>query len=168
MRPRRPFLGWMGRGLLQGHCLGHLFRLRRLGWVLSSFPGPAVCLGCGTGTLPRPFWGCRGPWACPGITKVPFPAEPSFVFADVMRESPGGGGGGDDRVYFFFTEVSVEYEFVFKLLIPRVARVCKVSASPPFLLGSSPWWWHVTQARFLGHVRFLPRRWQRGHRGDRV
>uniref|UniRef100_A0A8D1EVF5 Semaphorin 4D n=1 Tax=Sus scrofa TaxID=9823 RepID=A0A8D1EVF5_PIG len=122
---RRPFLGWMGRGLLQDHCLGHLFRLRRPGWVLSSFPGPAVCLGCGTGTLPRPFWGCRGPWACPGITRVPFPAEPSFVFADVMRESPGGGGGGDDRVYFFFTEVSVEYEFVFKLLIPRVARVCK-------------------------------------------
>lgn len=129
---RRPFLGWMGRGLLQDHCLGHLFRLRRPGWVLSSFPGPAVCLGCGTGTLPRPLWGCRGPWACPGITRVPFPAEPSFVFADVMRESPGGGGGGDDRVYFFFTEVSVEYEFVFKLLIPRVARVCKVSASPPF------------------------------------
>ena len=61
---------------------------------------------------------------------MPFPAEPSFVFADVMRESPGGGDGGDDRVYFFFTEVSVEYEFVFKLLIPRVARVCKVSASP--------------------------------------
>uniref|UniRef100_A0A8D1US21 Semaphorin 4D n=1 Tax=Sus scrofa TaxID=9823 RepID=A0A8D1US21_PIG len=117
--------GLDGEGLLQDHCLGHLFRLRRPGWVLSSFPGPAVCLGCGTGTLPRPFWGCRGPWACPGITRVPFPAEPSFVFADVMRESPGGGDGGDDRVYFFFTEVSVEYEFVFKLLIPRVARVCK-------------------------------------------
>lgn len=124
--------GLDGEGLLQDHCLGHLFRLRRPGWVLSSFPCPAVCLGCGTGTLPRPFWGCRGPWACPGITRVPFPAEPSFVFADVMRESPGGGDGGDDRVYFFFTEVSVEYEFVFKLLIPRVARVCKVSASPPF------------------------------------
>uniref|UniRef100_A0A4X1SFM9 Semaphorin 4D n=1 Tax=Sus scrofa TaxID=9823 RepID=A0A4X1SFM9_PIG len=55
---------------------------------------------------------------------IPWLNEPSFVFADVMRESPGGGGGGDDRVYFFFTEVSVEYEFVFKLLIPR-ARVCK-------------------------------------------
>uniref|UniRef100_A0A8D1M8U1 Semaphorin 4D n=1 Tax=Sus scrofa TaxID=9823 RepID=A0A8D1M8U1_PIG len=56
---------------------------------------------------------------------IPWLNEPSFVFADVMRESPGGGDGGDDRVYFFFTEVSVEYEFVFKLLIPRVARVCK-------------------------------------------
>ncbi|XP_047617691.1 semaphorin-4D isoform X4 [Phacochoerus africanus] len=56
---------------------------------------------------------------------IPWLNEPSFVFADVIRESPEGGGGGDDRVYFFFTEVSVEYEFVFKLLIPRVARVCK-------------------------------------------
>uniref|UniRef100_A0A8C3VPH2 Semaphorin 4D n=1 Tax=Catagonus wagneri TaxID=51154 RepID=A0A8C3VPH2_9CETA len=56
---------------------------------------------------------------------IPWLNEPSFVFADVIRESPEGWDGGDDRVYFFFTEVSVEYEFVFKLLIPRVARVCK-------------------------------------------
>ncbi|XP_069889819.1 LOW QUALITY PROTEIN: semaphorin-4D-like [Dipodomys merriami] len=33
--------------------------------------------------------------------------------------------GKDDKVYFFFTEVSVEYEFVYKLKIPHVARVCK-------------------------------------------
>lgn len=58
------------------------------------------------------------------------PAEPSFVFSDVVRESPDSTTGGDDRVFFFFTEVSVEYEFVFKLLIPRVARVCKVSPIP--------------------------------------
>lgn len=57
-------------------------------------------------------------------------AEPSFVFADVIREHPDGVDSGDDRVYFFFTEVSVEYEFVFKLMIPRVARVCKVSTLP--------------------------------------
>ncbi|XP_012581998.1 PREDICTED: semaphorin-4D [Condylura cristata] len=56
---------------------------------------------------------------------IPWLNEPSFVFADVVRESPDSADGGDDRVYFFFTEVSVEYEFVFKLLIPRVARVCK-------------------------------------------
>ncbi|XP_037350412.1 semaphorin-4D [Talpa occidentalis] len=56
---------------------------------------------------------------------IPWLNEPSFVFADVIRESPESADGGDDRVYFFFTEVSVEYEFVFKLLIPRVARVCK-------------------------------------------
>ncbi|XP_039097440.1 semaphorin-4D isoform X2 [Hyaena hyaena] len=56
---------------------------------------------------------------------IPWLNEPNFVFADVVRESPDGVDSGDDRVYFFFTEVSVEYEFVFKLMIPRVARVCK-------------------------------------------
>lgn len=56
--------------------------------------------------------------------------EPSFVFADVIQKSSDGTESEDDKVYFFFTEVSVEYEFVFKLMIPRVARVCKVSAPP--------------------------------------
>ncbi|KAM6160925.1 semaphorin-4D [Erethizon dorsatum] len=56
---------------------------------------------------------------------IPWLNEPSFVFADVIRRSPDGTEGEDDRVYFFFTEVSVEYEFVFKLMLPRVARVCK-------------------------------------------
>ncbi|XP_027629937.1 semaphorin-4D, partial [Tupaia chinensis] len=56
---------------------------------------------------------------------IPWLNEPSFVFADVIRTSPGDAGYEDDRVYFFFTEVSVEYEFVFKLLVPRIARVCK-------------------------------------------
>lgn len=60
------------------------------------------------------------------------------MFADVIGESPEGGDDGDDKVYFFFTEVSVEYEFVFKLMIPRVARVCKVSPAPPLLFGPSP------------------------------
>lgn len=56
---------------------------------------------------------------------IPWLNEPSFVFADVIQKSPDSTEGEDDRVYFFFTEVSVEYEFVFKLMIPRVARVCK-------------------------------------------
>lgn len=56
-----------------------------------------------------------------------FLAEPSFVFADVIREGADKGGGEGDKIYYFFTEVSVEYEFFSKLLIPRVARVCKVS-----------------------------------------
>lgn len=56
---------------------------------------------------------------------IPWLNEPSFVFSDVIRESTDGAEGEDDRVYFFFTEVSVEYEFIFKLMIPRVARVCK-------------------------------------------
>uniref|UniRef100_A0A8C6NHU3 Semaphorin 4D n=1 Tax=Nothobranchius furzeri TaxID=105023 RepID=A0A8C6NHU3_NOTFU len=51
--------------------------------------------------------------------------EPSFVFADVIREGSNGADGEDDKIYYFFTEVSVEYEFFGKLLIPRVARVCK-------------------------------------------
>ncbi|XP_058438768.1 semaphorin-4D isoform X4 [Marmota monax] len=54
---------------------------------------------------------------------IPWLNEPSFVFSDVIRKSPEEGE--DDRVYFFFTEASVEYEFVFKLMIPRVARVCR-------------------------------------------
>lgn len=58
---------------------------------------------------------------------APLLAEPSFVFADVIREGPNKGDGEDDKIYYFFTEVSVEYEFFGKLLIPRVARVCKVS-----------------------------------------
>lgn len=56
---------------------------------------------------------------------IPWLNEPSFVFADMVQKSPDGPEGDDDKVYFFFTEVSVEYEFVFKLMIPRVARVCK-------------------------------------------
>ncbi|XP_054896335.1 semaphorin-4D isoform X3 [Poeciliopsis prolifica] len=51
--------------------------------------------------------------------------EPSFVFADVIRAEKHRGDGEDDKIYYFFTEVSVEYEFFGKLLIPRVARVCK-------------------------------------------
>ncbi|KAF6328085.1 semaphorin 4D [Rhinolophus ferrumequinum] len=56
---------------------------------------------------------------------IPWLNEPSFVHADWIRENPDSAEGEDDRIYFFFTEVSVEYEFVFKLVIPRVARVCK-------------------------------------------
>lgn len=53
-------------------------------------------------------------------------SEPSFVFADVIRGGKSRADGEDDKIYYFFTEVSVEYEFFGKLLIPRVARVCKV------------------------------------------
>ncbi|KAM9451237.1 semaphorin-4D isoform 2-T8 [Clarias gariepinus] len=51
--------------------------------------------------------------------------EPSFVFADVIREGSNSPDGDDDKIYYFFTEVSVEYDFFGKLLIPRIARVCK-------------------------------------------
>uniref|UniRef100_A0A8B9Q9B1 Semaphorin 4D n=1 Tax=Apteryx owenii TaxID=8824 RepID=A0A8B9Q9B1_APTOW len=56
---------------------------------------------------------------------IPWLNEPNFVFADVIRADQNSTDGEDDKIYFFFTEVSVEYEFVGKLLIPRIARVCK-------------------------------------------
>ncbi|XP_043569842.1 semaphorin-4D-like isoform X1 [Chiloscyllium plagiosum] len=56
---------------------------------------------------------------------IPWLNEPSFVYSDVIRASENSLDGGDDKIYFFFTEVSVEYEFNSKLLVPRIARVCK-------------------------------------------
>uniref|UniRef100_A0A8C5LHY9 Semaphorin 4D n=1 Tax=Leptobrachium leishanense TaxID=445787 RepID=A0A8C5LHY9_9ANUR len=56
---------------------------------------------------------------------VPWLNEPNFVFADVIRAPQNNPDGDDDKIYFFFTEVSVEFDFLSKLLIPRVARVCK-------------------------------------------
>lgn len=35
---------------------------------------------------------------------------------------------GDDKVYFFFEETADEFDFFERLLVPRVARVCKVGA----------------------------------------
>ncbi|XP_029472898.1 semaphorin-4D-like [Rhinatrema bivittatum] len=49
--------------------------------------------------------------------------DPEFVSVDLIRGSPKGDD--DDKVYFFFTEVAVEQEYFGKVLIPRVARVCK-------------------------------------------
>lgn len=93
-------------------------------------------------------------------------AEPSFVFADVIREGPNRVEGDDDKIYFFFTEVSVEYEFFGNLLIPRVARVCKVCSRyscntsiiifnvcpfcrdcSPFQPGAGLNWWSPCQLR---------------------
>ncbi|XP_044302519.1 semaphorin-4D isoform X1 [Varanus komodoensis] len=56
---------------------------------------------------------------------IPWLNEPNFIFADVIRADPDSADEDDDKVYFFFTEVSVEYEFLGKLMIPRIARVCK-------------------------------------------
>lgn len=38
---------------------------------------------------------------------------------------------GDDKVYFFFKETADEFDFFERLLVPRVARVCKVGAGAP-------------------------------------
>ncbi|XP_043370684.1 semaphorin-4D isoform X2 [Dermochelys coriacea] len=56
---------------------------------------------------------------------IPWLNEPSFIFADVIRADQNSTEEEDDKVYFFFTEMSVEYEFVGKLMIPRISRVCK-------------------------------------------
>uniref|UniRef100_UPI00398F5189 semaphorin-4D-like n=2 Tax=Pristiophorus japonicus TaxID=55135 RepID=UPI00398F5189 len=56
---------------------------------------------------------------------IPWLNEPNFIYSDVIRESENNLDGRDDKVYFFFTEVSVEYEFNSRLLVPRIARVCK-------------------------------------------
>ncbi|XP_048194719.1 semaphorin-4D-like [Perognathus longimembris pacificus] len=55
---------------------------------------------------------------------IPWLYEPNFVHADVIRNSRDGFKDDDDKVYFFFTEVSVEYYFLFNLQVPRIARVC--------------------------------------------
>ncbi|XP_050790005.1 semaphorin-4E-like isoform X2 [Gopherus flavomarginatus] len=51
--------------------------------------------------------------------------EPSFVYMDIVRESESNPDGDDDKIYVFFTETAVEFEFYEKLLVSRIARVCK-------------------------------------------
>ncbi|XP_038628290.1 semaphorin-4E-like isoform X2 [Tachyglossus aculeatus] len=51
--------------------------------------------------------------------------EPSFVHMDVVQESKDNPSGDDDKIYVFFSETAVEFEFYDKLLVSRIARVCK-------------------------------------------
>ncbi|XP_043079447.1 semaphorin-4E isoform X2 [Puntigrus tetrazona] len=51
--------------------------------------------------------------------------EPNFVYMDVVPESEDSPEGDDDKVYMFFSENAVEYDFYNKLVVSRVARVCK-------------------------------------------
>ncbi|XP_012878821.1 PREDICTED: semaphorin-4D-like, partial [Dipodomys ordii] len=55
---------------------------------------------------------------------IPWLHEPNFVHADVIRNSPFDNKDDGDKVYFFFTELSVEYDFLLNLQVPRIARVC--------------------------------------------
>ncbi|NXG73027.1 SEM4D protein, partial [Baryphthengus martii] len=50
--------------------------------------------------------------------------EPSFVNMEVVRESESNPNG-DDKIYVFFTETAVEFEFYDKLLVSRIARICR-------------------------------------------
>lgn len=53
-------------------------------------------------------------------------SEPNFISMAQMPESRNSLTGDDDKVYLFFTETAVEYDFYSKLVVSRVARVCKV------------------------------------------
>ncbi|NWR77551.1 SEM4D protein, partial [Centropus unirufus] len=51
--------------------------------------------------------------------------EPSFVNMEIVHESESNLNGDDDKIYVFFTETAVEFEFYDKLLVPRIARICR-------------------------------------------
>uniref|UniRef100_A0A8C8J950 Sema domain-containing protein n=1 Tax=Oncorhynchus tshawytscha TaxID=74940 RepID=A0A8C8J950_ONCTS len=51
--------------------------------------------------------------------------EPNFVYMDLVPESNNNPEGDDDKVYLFFSENAMEYDFYNKLMVSRVARVCK-------------------------------------------
>lgn len=51
--------------------------------------------------------------------------EPNFIYMDAVPESEDSPEGDDDKVYMFFSENAFEYDFHNKLVVSRVARVCK-------------------------------------------
>uniref|UniRef100_A0A3Q4B7K9 Sema domain-containing protein n=1 Tax=Mola mola TaxID=94237 RepID=A0A3Q4B7K9_MOLML len=51
--------------------------------------------------------------------------DPTFVSMTQMPESEMSAEGDDDKVYLFFSETAVEYDCYNKLVVSRVARVCK-------------------------------------------
>lgn len=51
--------------------------------------------------------------------------EPKFVSMAQMPESESSTVGDDDKVYLFFSETAVECDCYNKLVVSRVARVCK-------------------------------------------
>ncbi|CAB1326619.1 unnamed protein product [Coregonus sp. 'balchen'] len=58
-----------------------------------------------------------------GKGKCPF--DPFQRYSSIMIESKSSSTGDDDKVYLFFSETAVEYDFYSKLVVSRVARVCK-------------------------------------------
>ncbi|NXP14899.1 SEM4E protein, partial [Thinocorus orbignyianus] len=51
--------------------------------------------------------------------------EPNFVSMEVVHESESDPNGDDDKIYVFFTETAVEFDFYDKLLVSRIARICR-------------------------------------------
>uniref|UniRef100_A0A663N198 Sema domain-containing protein n=1 Tax=Athene cunicularia TaxID=194338 RepID=A0A663N198_ATHCN len=52
-------------------------------------------------------------------------SEPSFVNMEIVHESESNPNGHNDKMYVFFTETAVEFEFYDKLLVSRIARICR-------------------------------------------
>lgn len=71
-------------------------------------------------------------------------SEPSFVNMEIVHESKSNPNGDDDKIYVFFTETAVEFEFYDKLLVSRIARVCRVSVCSIKMLFS------ILQMKFHG------------------
>ncbi|XP_072516478.1 semaphorin-4E [Salminus brasiliensis] len=51
--------------------------------------------------------------------------EPTFIYMDVVPESMDSPENDDDKIYMFFSENAVEFDFYSKLVVSRVARICK-------------------------------------------
>ncbi|XP_074020130.1 semaphorin-4E-like [Numenius arquata] len=51
--------------------------------------------------------------------------DPSFVSMEIVRESESNPNGDDDKIYVFFTETAVEFDFYDKVLVSRIARICR-------------------------------------------
>lgn len=88
--------------------------------------------------------------------------EPSFVSMAQMPESENNEAGDDDKVYLFFSEKAVECDCFNKIVVSRVARVCKVIKSvtlflslPPFTTIAHKQWfpWQALFRHFKG-IRF--------------
>lgn len=73
--------------------------------------------------------------------------EPSFVSMVQMPESDKSEEGDDDKVYLFFSETAVECDCYNKLVVSRVARVCKVIKTLPCTLLCFP-----TQQKYINNT----------------
>lgn len=60
------------------------------------------------------------------LTSLPSVSAPTFVSMTQIPESEMSTSGDDDKVYLFFSEAAVECDCYNKLVVSRVARVCKV------------------------------------------
>ena len=69
-------------------------------------------------------------------------SEPNFVYMDLVPESNNNPEGDDDKVYLFFSENAMEYDFYNKLMVSRVARVCKVTTCYKFTFSCKKYKFH--------------------------